>query len=49
MTKVMSDELACEAMTTQLRALSIIDDNQVVQSFKKVPEGWEVHIKKEGK
>lgn len=48
-TKVLSNDLACEAMTVQLRALSIIDDNQVVNKFKKVPEGWEVHIGKEDK
>lgn len=45
--KVVSNELACEAMTVQLRALSIIDDNQYVESFYRVPEGWDVKIVKD--
>lgn len=48
-TKILSNELACEAITVQLRALSIIDDNQIVSKFKRVPEGWEVSIAKEDK
>lgn len=48
-TKIMSDELAREALTMQLRALSTINDNEVVERFKKVPEGWELHIIKEKK
>lgn len=48
-TKVLSLELACEALTVQLKALSVIDDNQYVERFKRVPEGVEVHIVKEAK
>lgn len=49
MTKVLSNELMLEAVTMQFRALSIIDDNQIVTKVKKVPEGWEAHIIKEAK
>lgn len=47
--KVMSYELACEALTVQLRSLSIIDDDNYVENFKRVPEGIEVRIVKEKK
>lgn len=45
--KVVSNELACEAMAIQLRALSVIDDNEIVESFYRVPEGWDVKIVKD--
>lgn len=46
-TKIVSNELMLEAVTQLLSALSMIDDDQIVQRCKKVPEGWEVHIGKD--
>lgn len=46
-TLVLSNDHTCLALTSHLRSLSSIDDDQHVSKFKKVPEGIEVQITKE--
>lgn len=47
--KVMSDSHVRDALAAHLRALSILDDDETVVKFKRVPEGLEVNIEKEDK
>ena len=45
--RVLLEPHILEAATVYLRSLSLIDDNEEVVRYKKVPEGIEVDIEKE--
>lgn len=42
--KIVSKDRVCEALTMHLRALSVLEDNEEVTSFYKVPEGLDVKV-----
>jgi hypothetical protein len=42
--RVVSKDRVNEALTLHLRALSVLEDNEEVTSFYKVPEGLDVKI-----
>jgi len=44
--KIVLNIRVCEAITQHLRALSVIEDNEEVTSYYKVPEGLDVKVER---